>query len=387
MIDSQKFYNSLPAEVLPLSRLYQQPKKFHGVPRDWHILITDVMNSSNAVANGDHQSINLIATGSIVAVLNIAHEYEIEIPFFFGGDGATFILPQFLKEEVFAALKVYQANVVKEFDLLLRVGTVSVAEVYDANVQLKIAKAKVSSLYIIPVVLGEGLMFAENMIKSDSPNELAETDDPLILNLTGLQCRWDKIPPPETHDEVMSLLVMSCIEGEQGKAFSKVMQLIDNVYGDIVTRRSISVPKLKLVTDLGRIRKELRTRIDKTILFSTVANWSKVVIGKLFFKTWKGKTYLKKLVDLTDNIVLDGKINTVISGTVAQRKELQKGLMELEEKGEIIFGFYISDSSIMSCYVQDMNEKHIHFVDGAGGGYTEASKFLKEKIRATQAVK
>jgi hypothetical protein len=37
---------------------------------------------------GLHETINLVATGSIVAVLNIAYKAKITVPFFFGGDGA-----------------------------------------------------------------------------------------------------------------------------------------------------------------------------------------------------------------------------------------------------------------------------------------------------------
>ncbi|WP_338034474.1 DUF3095 family protein [Lacinutrix algicola] len=39
------------------------------------------------------------------------------------------------------------------------------------------------------------------------------------------------------------------------------------------------------------------------------------------------------------------------------------------------------DASIMSCYFEDREEKHIHFVDGTEGGYTSAAIMLKEKAR------
>jgi len=36
----------------------------------------------------------------------------------------------------------------------------------------------------------------------------------------------------------------------------------------------------------------------------------------------------------------------------------------------------------MSCYVRDRKDQHVHFVDGSGGGYTQAAGMLKKKIRA-----
>jgi len=33
----------------------------------------------------------------------------------------------------------------------------------------------------------------------------------------------------------------------------------------------------------------------------------------------------------------------------------------------------------MSCYVRNLNERHVHFVDGAEGGYTNAARVIKQK--------
>jgi hypothetical protein len=97
--------------------------------------------------------------------------------------------------------------------------------------------------------------------------------------------------------------------------------------------------------------------------------------------TTPGKKYLKELIDLTDTLVLDGKINTVISGNTAQREALVKSLTEMEKAGKIHFGIHISQESIMSCYVRRRDREHIHFVDGADGGYTQAARMLKGKLR------
>lgn len=111
-----------------------------------------------------------------------------------------------------------------------------------------------------------------------------------------------------------------------------------------------------------------------------VATWFKLFLGPLYFKTKAGKTYLNQLVQLSDTLVIDGKISTVISGTTAQREQLEKELNLLEMQGEIVYGLYVSKESILSCYVRNRNEKHIHFVDGADGGYTRAAMVLKKKL-------
>lgn len=84
---------------------------------------------------------------------------------------------------------------------------------------------------------------------------------------------------------------------------------------------------------------------------------------------------------MSDTLVIDGKINTVISGTRAQRKALQDFLNEMESEGQLYYGMHLSRASVMSCYVRDFKDSHIRFVDGSEGGYTQAAKMLKGKLR------
>ena len=89
-----------------------------------------------------------------------------------------------------------------------------------------------------------------------------------------------------------------------------------------------------------------------------------------------------QLVDFSDTLVIDGKINTVISGTTRQRELLETALNELEQNNEIHYGLFVSKESVMSCYVRSMDNNHVHFVDGSDGGYTKAAGVLKEKLAA-----
>ena len=168
---------------------------------------------------------------------------------------------------------------------------------------------------------------------------------------------------------------------KQALAFSKTLKAIDHVYGAVKKRQPISIEKLKLNTTYNRIKTEMRNRIGKIKFFELLQTWFVTSFGPIYFLTNHGKRYLKRLVEMSDTLVMDGKINTVISGTVAQREKLFKVLDGLENAGEIIYGFHISNASVMSCYVRDMKDDHIHFVDGAEGGYTKAAAILKAKIK------
>jgi hypothetical protein len=199
------------------------------------------------------------------------------------------------------------------------------------------------------------------------------------LDLTGMQCRWDKIKPPQNFDEVVSLLVVARNNDQQAAVFKKVIDLLDTIYGEPERRKPISIPMLKLKATIEKIGLEMRTRFGRMKPVYLFSNWIKMLLGHFYFRTRKGKEYLQQLVALSDTLVIDGKVNTVISGTAMQREKLQAALNQMEQNGEINYGLYVSRESVMSCYVRNLNEEHIHFVDGAEGGYTKAAGILKRK--------
>ena len=374
------FYSRLPVNEIPLGDLLMEEHLFFKVPGNWQVVITDVKNSTRALQDGLHETVNLVATGSIVAVLNIAYKANLTVPFFFGGDGATFILPPGMFNATMQALLLHRENTKSSFNLDLRVGSVPVAEIYDAGHELNIGKLKTSQLFAIPVLLGNGLAYAEKKIKGPAYIFAATPTTNEELDLSGMQCRWDRIKPPANNFEVVSLLVIAREGVKQSVAFKKVMDKVDKIYGGPQTRKPISIDKLKLKTTLARIGLEMKARMGGFKPLYLLTTWVKGSLGTFYFRTKKGKIYLNNLVDMSDTLVIDGKINTVISGTAQQREQLETELNEIENEGDIFYGLFVSKESVMSCYVRNMNDRHVHFVDGAEGGYTKAATVLKKKL-------
>jgi len=378
-IKNDLFYSRLPVNEISLSDLLTEDHLFYKIPPNWHVVITDVKNSTAAVAGGLHETINLIATASIVAVLNITYKANLTVPFFFGGDGATFILPPTPLESVMRALQKHRDNTKTNFNLDLRIGHLPVAEIYERGHELRISKLRTSEFFSIPVVLGDGLMYAEKKIKGPdyllAPFSLTED----VLDLTGMQCRWDRIKPPKNIYEVVSLLAIARGSVNQSLAFKKVIDSVDAIYGTVQNRTPITVEKLRLKSTLAKIGLEVRARMGGFNIFNFINTWIRTNLGYFYFKTRKGRVYLHNLVSTSDTLVIDGRINTVISGTAEQREMLVNELNKLEAEGEILYGYHISKESVMSCYVRNINDKHIHFIDGAEGGYTKAAGVIKKK--------
>jgi len=377
-----QFYSELPVNKMSVSDLVADKSLFSEVPEDWHVLVADIKNSTQAIKNGKHNEVNLVATGSIIAVLNIVYSQNISVPFFFGGDGAIILVPSKYLKSAMSALEKHRENTLKNFGFELKIGHISVAEIYKEKIELKIAKAEINDIFNIPVVLGDGLQYAESLIKNEDPLKKENFRiDQSPLNLNGMECKWDKISPPEETQEVVSLIVTGCGDQDPSKIFSEVLKAIDEIYGSQKRRKPISIKRLRLKAGFQKINSEMRAKLGRFDGFYLLKNLVKTNFGKFYLRNSNaGKRYLQNLVELTDTLTIDGRINTVITGTSEQRISLISFLDLLEKSNKIRYGLFVSKESVMSCYVRDMGtNEHIHFVDGADGGYTRAANSLKKK--------
>lgn len=379
---NNSFYSELPLHKISVNRVLAEESLFHKVPDNWHVIITDIKGSTIAVQSGLQQVVNLIATGSIIAALNIGKEKGISVPFFFGGDGATLLVPPSILDITMQALTEHSINASNNYNLDLRVGQVSVRAVYQNNQTIQIAKVCLGQSFAIPIVLGNGLKYAEKLIKANESNIPNPTNGEAILNLEGMECRWDQVKPPASSHEIVCLLVEVMDASRHSELFKKTLDIIDQIYGSEAERNPISISKLKLKATPERIIKEMRTKLGKFKWAYLIKYFLLTYFGFIYFRfNQAGKTYLQKLVELSDTLVIDGRINTVITGSAQNRHLLTKALEELESTGAIYFGIYACKESVISCYVRNRDDQHIHFVDGEQGGYTQAAKMLKRKIK------
>jgi hypothetical protein len=349
------------------------------------VVVADIENSTEAVERGFHNDVNLAATGSVVTVINEikSNLKDVETPYFFGGDGATFLIHDSYLQDVLRALDTYRIHVEKSLALSLRVGHIKVSEIFKNGYSLKIAKSKLNQFLTVPIVLGNGLKYAESSIKDNfNENKHTATDNNKI-NLKGMECRWDEIAPRAKENKVVCLLVNSIHEESQSLLYSDILNMITMLFGSLKERTPISVNRLKLKATLSKIRKEMVARIGENKMTYLFKHWIVTYMGSFYFKYFKeGQQYLSKVSLLSDTIMIDGSLNMVMEGNVEQIERLTNYLDLLEKEGKIAYGIHTTYASVMSCYVQDRKDNHIHFVDGAEGGYTSAAIIYKSKLAA-----
>ena len=96
------FYRDLP--VLESFAQAIETTRHAPVPGDWWIVVADVIGSTKAIEAGAYKKVNTVGVACIAAVVNV--DRSVEMPFVFGGDGATFAVPDGLRERAIAALRV-----------------------------------------------------------------------------------------------------------------------------------------------------------------------------------------------------------------------------------------------------------------------------------------
>lgn len=382
-----KFYARLKSSNESLIELLASESSFSNVPSNWQVVVVDIQNSTHAVKEGKHHQINLTATGAIISVLNTIRKEgkNVEIPYFFGGDGSTFIVPKALLSKVTSVLENYRLHIKRKTKLILRVGYISVEELNDQKTTIKIAKHRLTEQLTIPIVLGNGLKKAEEIIKANFVENNATSFKKDLLNLEGMECRWKEINPSQTKNKVICLLLDATDEATQIEVYSEVLSKIDSLFGTFKNRQPIKSQNLKLNYSIYNIWEEMKISLVNKSWMYLFKNWFSTLIGTLYLRiTSTGKQYLQQISQLSHTFMLDGKVNTIFTGEQSKIDAFLEYLNQLEKEKKIIFGIHITHASVMSCYVLDRKTKHSHFVDGTEGGYTSAAKMFKMKLKGLE---
>ena len=388
-MNSENFYSELP--LLNNFRDITDLGNFVDVPDDWYIIVTDIRGSTKAIEAGKYKEVNLLGACSIVAVLNIAG--KIEIPFVFGGDGATLLVGRSLLPAAKIALLATQQLAKAEFDLDLRVGAVPVKVVVAANYPVKIAKFKVSDNYSQAVFIGGGLTRAAELIKDPvagniytfKNNGIAATAD-----FSGLECRWQDIP--SKYGEIVTLLVMVREDfGQQNhQLYRNILEKIEYIYGKEDSLNPIYSQNLKLTLNSAKLIKETLVRASNCSWLDRQMYLSKIqletALGSLLMNL-KVKTeeldwgvYKDIAIAATDYRKFDDMLRMVISGNGWQRSKLTEYLEQNYREGKLVYGLHVTNRALMTCLVFERSGQQVHFIDGADGGYALAAKDMKQRM-------
>lgn len=388
MSDSHAFYRQLNAierfvDVADLS-LYTQ------VPDDWSVIITDVQGSTRAIEAGRYKDVNSLGVASIVAVRNALP--GVDIPFVFGGDGATLLCPTALLPGVEVALRGLQDLATSAFELGMRAGIVSVGELRAIGAPLLVARFRASQHVALAMFAGGALAEAERLVKHPQlgARYAVSSEGPREADFTGFECRWQ--PVPNRSGQFVSLLVQAGASDpeESARVYLSTIQLVDEVLG--VGARPVDQAGLHLASGPRAFEQEARLvsgrRSGVGLYLARLEIRVMAWLGRTLMRTGRelagfdGSTYVSEVVANTDYRKFDDTLRMVLDASPEALAALRERLSAEHRAGRLCFGIHTSDTALMTCVIDGYDGNHVHFVDGADGGYALAAKALKAQLKA-----
>ena len=378
--DSRLYYAEMP-EAPEYARMVDA-RYYADLPEDWTIVMTDVKGSTRAIEEGRYKDVNMIGVSTIVAVQNALADRR--FPYVFGGDGATLAIPSADVAVARNALSLVRRVAADQFGMNLRVALIPVTTLRAAGGVLSCAKLRISTTQTLALVRGTGWAMAEEWMKTREADFGLPAEDLGHGEFTGLECRWN--PLPAKKDEVIALIVQARVTGARAEEIFRdiLTQILDPEFQPI----RMDTIKLRWPPQYLYAEAKVRVRGMFTRVFYYLAMSAKVLL-QVAYVAWRERpagraqpiTYLRELTENTDYVKFDESLRMVIDVSTEQKIRLLANLEAYARAGEIDYGYHADRNALMTCYIEGP-DKHIHFVDAAGGGYALAAKRLKESKRA-----
>lgn len=364
------------------------------VPDDWVVLISDVRDSTRAIAEGRYKEVNMMGAASITAVLNASP--GLDLPYVFGGDGATILVPAHARDAAVAALVRLAALSARSFGLALRVGGVPVGALSEAGAEVRVRKYALDADNALAMLAGDGIDLAERRIKDDRPDNpwrfaVAEAaDDP---DLEGLSCRWEPLQP--RGGRMAALMVRPLGPAADAPAVIRaVLEAVSRILGaDAAAYAPASPQALRwrwpprglraeaLAVGGRRGYRRRRAWIVLESFLQSICEWLRIRLGP-----YDGAAHRDEMIRLTDYRKYDQTLRMVLDVAPPQVAALEAWLEDQWKAGRLVYGLHLAETALMTCLVFDLREhRHVHFVDAADGGFAVAASDFKRRLAEARA--
>ena len=355
------------------------PALYVPLPADWTIGIADIVQSTAAIAAKRYKAVNMAGAAVIAAVTNALEQRE--FPFVFGGDGASFAVSPADLAHAREAMAATAAWVRDDLGLDMRVALVPVANIRASGFDVRVARFAPSPDVSYAMFSGGGLGWAEAAIKRGG-FAIAPAPQGAVPDLTGLSCRFEEIP--SSRGVILSAVIVPARDAASGafrNAIENVVALVENSPG---AGRPVPAggPDLRWppagfdleMRAMGRTPLPVRrVWLAAVTLFSYVVMRFRIRIG-----SFSPRTYLDQLVANTDFRKYDDGLRMILDCTEELAARLEGSLAEAASRGVLRYGLHRQDAAMMTCFTPSVSRSdHVHFVDGAGGGYASAATAMK----------
>ena len=387
-------YSSLFYAQLPLLTKFEdvgRQESYALLPDDWHVAMCDVRNSTAAVAAGRYKSVNTLGAAVITAILSAAGETD--IPFIFEGDGAVLCVPPELLDAARGSLLQTQALALDSFGLDLRIATLPVARIHEAGFTILVARYRVSEHYIQAMFSGGGIAYAERYMKDPATAPLcavAPGSGEASGSFDGLECRWKDIPSRYGETISMMVRVISTDPEKAAGSYRELIAKVREIFGADDACHPVWPPNLAFAFSGNTLANEVAVRaMGRSALgrwvylmktrWMMLLGWFLMRFGIRTAETDWGR-YKTMLARNADVKKFNDCFRQILAGNSVQRERITAWLEDRYAQRELVFGIHVTDRAQMTCLVFNYSGRHLHFIDGADGGFFLAAKALKERL-------
>jgi hypothetical protein len=355
------------------------PALYAPLPDDWSIGVADIVESTKAIAEARYKAVNMAGASVIASIANALEGRE--FPFVFGGDGASFAVSPDDHDRAREALAATAVWVEESLNLVMRVALVPASAVRAQGFDVRVARFGPSSNLSYAMFSGGGLNWAEAAMKR---GEFAVPKAPpgTQPDLSGLSCRFEEIPA--TRGLILSVLVMPARDADP-LAFRKVIEdVVALVERSPNAGRPVPSGGPPLRWPPAGVEFEARAARGGTLFRRRVYVLGRTMVAYLILRFgidvggFVPKTYVQQVVDNSDFRKYDDGLRMILDCTPELEQALTQRLAKAASDGVVRYGLHRQDAAMMTCFTPSaLRSDHVHFIDGARGGYASAATALK----------
>lgn len=378
-LSGRNFFRDLP--TLDGFHHMADPLAYEPLPGDWIIGVADVVASTEAILRGRYKAVNTAGAAVVSAVSNALG--TLDFPYVFTGDGMCYAVEPRQAAAARGALAASIAWVGAELDLVLRGGEISVAAIRSTGRDVRVARFAPSPDAVYAMFSGGGLVWVEDELKAGRLPVVAP-DARTRPDLSGLSCRFS--PIVARHGLILSMIVSPRGDGH-GPAFQGlVADLVATV--DASPEASLPVPQegLSMPWRLQGIEQEARLtrKAGQTLLASRLATIGRAAVATAVMKagrnigTFSPSRYQRQLAANSDHRKFEDRLMMTIDCSPVLADAIESRLAAAKVAGVADFGTHRQVTALITCVVPSPTRPdHVHFIDGASGGYALAATALK----------
>lgn len=376
--DTRAFLSGLP--VFAAFDDVADPGRYRPLPEGWALALGDVVASGQAIAAGKYKMVNMAAAALITAVTNALGQRE--VPFSFGGDGAAIAVPPDGIEAARGALAAVARWIDEDLGLQMRVALVPLSEIRAAGQDVRVSRLQASPDAAFAMFAGGGSAWAEAEMKAGR-FAVAPAPPGTRADLTGLSCRWN--PVASRKGQIVSLLATPGAKATPEAFRALVADVVALSNAAAADASPLPAEGPRPVIYLGGMEAEARAKapagkrlmarlgVIVAVVLTVILHRTNLVIGG-----FSARAYSRDVAANSDFRKFDDGLKMTLDIDAEGLSRVEARLKEAAAAGICRYGLHAQSAALVTCIVPSITTRdHIHFVDGAEGGYARAALQLK----------